>query len=45
MSDNSHNKPIDKVTFSLALITVLVVSIPLMLFNESVGPIIISLYD
>lgn len=39
------NKPLDKATFTIAVLTVLLVSIPLIIFNESIGPSIINLYD
>lgn len=45
MANNFQNKPLDKVTFILAVLTVLLVSVPLIIFNESIGPTIIALYD
>mgnify|MGYP003627473540 FL=1 len=38
-------KPIDKTVFALAVATSLLVSVPLILFNESLGPSIVTLYD
>ncbi len=40
-----QNKPIDKPTFIIAVITVLIVAIPMIFLNETVGPLIIELYD
>ncbi|MDG1438020.1 MAG: BCCT family transporter [Emcibacteraceae bacterium] len=45
MSNKSRNKPLDKATFTMAVLTVLLVSIPLIIFNETIGPNIIALYD
>ena len=38
-------KPIDKTVFALAVATSLLVSIPLILFSNSIGPGIVELYD
>ena len=38
-------KPIDKTVFALAVVTSLLVSIPLILFSNSIGPGIVELYD
>ena len=38
-------KPIDKTVFALAVVTSLLVSVPLILFSESLGPGIVKLYD
>ncbi len=45
MSRKPHNKPIDKITFTMAVLTVLLISIPMIVFNESIGPSIIGFYD
>ena len=45
MSKKPDNKPIDKITFTMAVLTVLLISIPLIIFNESIGPSIITFYD
>lgn len=39
-----HN-PIDRVTFVLAVLTALLLSVPLILFHESLGPTIINWYN
>jgi hypothetical protein len=39
------NKPVEKTVFSLAVLSVLIVSVPLIIFNETIGPKIIELYD
>ncbi|TNE61049.1 MAG: BCCT family transporter [Alphaproteobacteria bacterium] len=38
-------KPIDRTVFLLAVVTVLGVSVPLLLFGQSLGPAVTSLYD
>lgn len=43
--NNHHNKPVDKTIFTMAVLTVLLVSIPMMLLSDTIGPLIINLYD
>lgn len=42
---NVNDKPVDRMTFALAVITVLFISVPLILLNKSLGPVIIQIYD
>jgi BCCT family betaine/carnitine transporter len=41
----NQNKPIDRIVFSMAVFTALLLSIPLILFSDSLGPTIIKLYN
>lgn len=42
---NNHNKPVDKTIFSMAVLSVLLVSIPMMMFSDTIGAAIIDVYD
>ena len=44
MADD-HGKPIDKPIFYIAVLSMLIVAIPMILMNKTMGPVITQLYD